>query len=307
MRLVFALLGPALPVALGAVPSCAIAGQGLEAIAGRYDDPVVTSANGGTGIEDALTCQALCAARLSCSVFTYYSADGGCWLQGSGLRPKPMPGATAGPRSCPESTFPEANEASEAEANGDSIVITAAPMAPIDVTTPKPSRFIKAGDQLYFAEGNNPRRIHLVRFHCTGCEEACQTYITVNPDYVASLQQDLDFTCAMLVSTTTVEPGEFQVSSVSSSPWWWPLLLCLLLCCCLAGFLIFDEDWQRRAKGMVKNSSSSGKAERQPLTGSHGTEGSELSALPASVLGPGPPVSGTTYTVKEHQPRLFAA
>eukprot|EP00913_Durusdinium_trenchii_P028070 g26317.t1 len=57
-----------------------------------------------------------------------------------------MPGATAGPRSCPESTFPEANEASEAEANGDSIVITAAPMAPIDVTTPKPSRFIKASN-----------------------------------------------------------------------------------------------------------------------------------------------------------------
>eukprot|EP00913_Durusdinium_trenchii_P021107 g19835.t1 len=62
-----------------------------------------------------------------------------------------------------------------------------------------------AGDQLYFAEGNNPRRIHLVRFHCTGCEEACQTYITVNPDYVASLQQDLDFTCAMLAEDQDVE------------------------------------------------------------------------------------------------------
>ena len=31
----------------------------------------------------------------------------------------------------------EANEASEAEANGDSIVITAAPMAPIDAGDPR--------------------------------------------------------------------------------------------------------------------------------------------------------------------------
>ncbi|CAL1170603.1 unnamed protein product [Cladocopium goreaui] len=172
----------------GTVPSCAIAGQG-------YDDPVVTTANGGLGVTDASACQALCAARHLCSVFTYYSADGGCWLQGSGLKPKPMPGAIAGPRSCEE--FSEAsdkaswaeeavaaeNAAAEASAGtvGSAVVAdvsTLAPTVPEALTTPMPSRFIKAGEALYYAEGMHPRRVHLVRFlSCGGCESACDHYI----------------------------------------------------------------------------------------------------------------------------------
>jgi len=79
------------------VPSCAVAGMG-------YDDPVVTSANGGTGLADSSRCQTLCASQLNCSVFTYFTNTGGCWLQGAGLTRKPMPGAIAGPRSCEAAT-----------------------------------------------------------------------------------------------------------------------------------------------------------------------------------------------------------
>lgn len=310
MRLALAL--PLLPSAVSTVPSCAIAGQG-------YDDPVVTTANGGLGVADAATCQDLCAARHLCSVFTYYSADGGCWLQGSGLKPKPMPGATAGPRSCEDSsevphTSVWATETAAAEA-GSAVVVadvsTFAPTIPEALTTPMPSRFIKAGDALYYAEGMHPRRVHLVRFlSCGGCESACDNYIHVNPAYVASLEQDVDFTCDMLVATTTPETSEFQEpdEGYKPGPWWWPLLLCLLMCCCMAGFLMFDEDWKRRAKGFIHGRSArrGRTSEMHPLTGSHAGQG-QLSALRQDVLGPGPPVVGITTPQKDHRPRLFSA
>lgn len=323
MRLALAFL--LLPSALSTVPSCAVAGQG-------YDDPVVTTANGGLGVTDASACQALCAARHLCSVFTYYSADGGCWLQGSGLKPKPMPGAVAGPRSCEE--FSEAsdkaswaeeavaaeNAAAEASAGtvGSAVVAdvsTLAPTVPEALTTPMPSRFIKAGEALYYAEGMHPRRVHLVRFlSCGGCESACDHYIHVNPDYVASLQQDIDFTCDMLVATTTPETSEFQEidEGYKPGPWWWPLLLCLLMCCCMAGFLMFDEDWKRRAKGFIhgRTARRGRTSEMHPLTGSLAGQDArqgQMSALPQDVLGPGPPVSGITTPQKDHRPRLFSA
>ena len=45
------------------------------------------------------TCELLrAAAAAPCEVFTYYLQGGGCWLQGSGLQPKAIPNAVAGPR-----------------------------------------------------------------------------------------------------------------------------------------------------------------------------------------------------------------
>ncbi|CAE7823986.1 gag [Symbiodinium sp. CCMP2456] len=197
------LLAPALVASVAqqsqaSVPSCAIVGQG-------YDDPVVTSVNGGTGVLDASVCQEKCAQHLNCSVFTYYLQGGGCWLQGSGLQPKAIPNAVAGPRSCDASSIPRPSPARPKVASPKP---TAAPAAPSAVaaevltTTLMPARFIKAGNDLYFAEGSNPRRKHLVRFACFGCEDACSNFVSVSPDYAAALSQDIDFTCSMLAPVT---------------------------------------------------------------------------------------------------------
>ncbi|CAE7162967.1 gag [Symbiodinium pilosum] len=161
------------------VPTCAIVGQG-------YDDPVVTSVNGGTDVADASVCQQKCAQHLNCSVFTYYLEGGGCWLQGSGLVAKAIPNA---------------------------VVLQLAETEPKPRPGHRPSRELRelcelgsepghAGSDLYFAEGTNPRRKHLVRFRCYGCEEACNNYVSVSPAYVASLSLDIDFTCSMLETTT---------------------------------------------------------------------------------------------------------
>ncbi|CAJ1372333.1 unnamed protein product [Effrenium voratum] len=302
-----------LPTVLGAIPSCAVAGEG-------YDDPVVTSVNGGVGVLDSATCQAVCAKRLDCSVFTYYKSNGGCWLQGAGLTSKPMAGVVSGPRTCdqppvpaplpaqadmspspaPTPRFPAAAAGMDVAAEAD--------MDPADaVTTPMPPRFIKAGDALYFAEGNTPRRVHLVRFHCVGCESACKNYIHVNPDYVASLEQDVDFNCDMLTTTTAPEPElqPLRVKHQDSHGWLWPLLICLLLCC-VGGFLLAcDQNWHRRAR---KDKDREGRhSERQPLTGS-AVQGPPA-ALPEAVLGPGPPITGVAYLPppEKKPPRLFAA
>ena len=50
--------------------------------------------------------------------------------------------------------------------------------------------------------------------------------------------------------------------------WWWPLLIGLLLFVCLATVLLCDEDWQKRAKGLVQKGRRGRASERQPLTGS---------------------------------------
>eukprot|EP00438_Fugacium_kawagutii_P008909 Skav215717 [mRNA] locus=scaffold2573:539234:547841:- [translate_table: standard] len=69
-------LAVALPLALpsivstSSVPSCAIAGQG-------YDDPVVTSANGGVGVADASTCQAMCDATTAESIAVEVASESG--------------------------------------------------------------------------------------------------------------------------------------------------------------------------------------------------------------------------------------
>eukprot|EP00439_Symbiodinium_sp_Y106_P069397 s1303_g11.t3 len=204
------------------VPSCAIVGQG-------YDDPVVTSVNGGTGVLDASVCQEKCAQHLNCSVFTYYLQGGGCWLQGSGLQPKAIPNAVAGPRSCDASSIPRPSPA--ASPKPASPKPAAAARAPVSAdamqvltTTLMPARFIKAGDDLYFAEGSDPRRKHLVRFACFGCEDACSNFVSVSPDYADALSQDIDFTCSMLDTTTTTVGfvADGQKEELLRVPFWSP-------------------------------------------------------------------------------------
>jgi len=95
--LLFAALVSPARGAFSGVPSCAVQDKG-------YDDPAVTSVNGGIEIADAQACQDACSRLVTCRVFTYYVNSGGCWLQGiSGTVPplKDIKGALSGPSVCP--------------------------------------------------------------------------------------------------------------------------------------------------------------------------------------------------------------
>mmetsp|Transcript_78119 Transcript_78119/g.197227 ORF Transcript_78119/g.197227 Transcript_78119/m.197227 type:complete len:438 (-) Transcript_78119:275-1588(-) len=89
------------------IPPCAVENFG-------YQDPEVTTVNGGLPIADAQACQISCKALVTCKVFTYYVNSGGCWLQGlSGNMPllRNITGVWSGPRECLESL----NSTSDAE------------------------------------------------------------------------------------------------------------------------------------------------------------------------------------------------
>jgi len=79
--------------AMSETPPCAVENRG-------YADPNLASVNGGILITDAQTCQNTCAAMANCYVFTYYAADGACWLQGDGLEAKEISGVISGPKVC---------------------------------------------------------------------------------------------------------------------------------------------------------------------------------------------------------------
>lgn len=312
------ILAPALVASVvqqgqASVPSCAIVGQG-------YDDPVVTSVNGGTGVLDASVCQEKCAQHLNCSVFTYYLQGGGCWLQGSGLQPKAIPNAVAGPRSCDASSIPRPSPA--ASPKPASPKPAAAARAPVSAdamqvltTTLMPARFIKAGDDLYFAEGSDPRRKHLVRFACFGCEDACSNFVSVSPDYADALSQDIDFTCSMLDTTTTtvgfVADGQKEESPSGVHPWAWPLAIgILLLFCCGFAYFFYDQDSRRKlSHQQLKTGKGRRPSENLPLVTGSSTQG-DLPPLPAHLMGPGALPSGATPAAVPEVPkgpRLFAA
>lgn len=298
------------------VPSCAIVGQG-------YDDPVVTSVNGGTGVLDASVCQEKCAQHLNCSVFTFYLQGGGCWLQGSGLQPKAIPNAVAGPRSCDAITDASIPRPSPAHPKR-----TAAPASPsadvaqaeqVRTTTPLPARFIKAGNDVYFVEGSNPRRKHLVRFACFGCEDACSDFVSVSPAYAAALSQDIDFTCSMLDTTTTTvgflaDKGHKEEESRSGvNPWAWPLAIgILLLFCCVFAYFFYDQDSRRKlSHQQLKTGKGRRPSENLPLVTGSSRQG-DLPPLPAHLMGPGALPSGAAQgpagaPEAPKGPRLFAA
>lgn len=243
------------------VPVCAIAGQG-------YNDPLVTSVNGGMGLADATQCQSRCASQSNCSVFTFYSNSRSCWLQGSGLTAEAMPGAISGPRHCDYAPAPVA-------AATTSLVIQQTHYL----------RFIEAPGEtilepkwLYFQDGN---RIHLVRTQalCFACQSACSVKTEVTRAYIASLEQAEDFDCKLLRTTTTQAVGVYisdkketlhekvlrereelqhereaakeAAQDASSSFWPWILALALLLCCCLFCITHFDNEQNRRDKRRV--------------------------------------------------------
>eukprot|EP00931_Biecheleriopsis_adriatica_P009202 TRINITY_DN110284_c0_g1_i1.p1 TRINITY_DN110284_c0_g1~~TRINITY_DN110284_c0_g1_i1.p1 ORF type:complete len:291 (-),score=51.08 TRINITY_DN110284_c0_g1_i1:50-922(-) len=207
------------------VPSCAVAGMG-------YDDPVVTSANGGTGLADSSRCQTLCASQLNCSVFTYFTNTGGCWLQGAGLTRKPMPGAIAGPRSCEAAT-----------------VVAALPSSPgLSTDSATSSRFIKDSEDLWFEQDGKK---HFVRGQCIACSEACSVYEVVSSSYLSSLVQGKDFACDMLEATTPLPESPNYASGATAqgtNPWAWVLGIALILCVCVGGGVYWDYESSKHAK-----------------------------------------------------------
>lgn len=72
--------------------------------------------NGGIDVKDAATCQILCKLLVSCKVWTYYVASGGCWLQGiTGKMPprEAVPGVWSGPADCPVVVMDAASDSDE--------------------------------------------------------------------------------------------------------------------------------------------------------------------------------------------------
>lgn len=238
------------------VPVCAIAGQG-------YDDPLVTSVNGGTGLADSTQCQSKCALQSNCSVFTFYSNSGSCWLQGSGLTAEAMPGAISGPRHCDHAPAPVAAATTSLVSQQRHYL-----------------RFIEASGEtlispkvLYFQDGS---RTHLVRTPalCYSCQSACSVKTEVTRAYIASLEQREDFDCNLLRTTTTQAVGVYISDEKKESlhetiqrerdelalkrnatkedagpgPWPWILAAVLLLCCCIAVMMQFDKDHNRKTK-----------------------------------------------------------